>query len=349
MAKNEREILRTVLITRFSALGDVAMTIPIVYPMCEANPKTNFVLVTRKLPAMMFVNRPANLIVLGVDLNQYRGLSGLIKLANNLQHRYQFDAMADLHNVLRTKIITLVMKLKGVKVATIDKGRREKRQLTSGKSKQPLMSTHSRYKQVFIKLGLKTGEEFTSIYASKQPEPSPIVPAKEPGTRWIAIAPFSQHQGKQYPLERMQLVISEVSRWEGVRIFLLGGGDKEKAELDKIMRLYDNVLSLPNIKHSMADELALLARCDVMLSMDSANMHLASLVGLPVVSVWGATHPACGFLGWHQALRDTVQLDLECRPCSVFGNKKCRYGDYHCMCDIQPESIISKLKTVLER
>lgn len=147
----------------------------------------------------------------------------------------------------------------------------------------------------------------------------------------------------------MQLVISEISRWENCHIFLMGGGNNEKEALGRIMKLYSNVISLPHIKHNFADELALLANCDVMLTMDSANMHLASLVGLPVVSVWGGTHPACGFLGWHQALRDTVQLDLSCRPCSVFGNKKCRYGDYHCMRDISPEMIIEKVKTVLER
>ena len=115
------------------------------------------------------------------------------------------------------------------------------------------------------------------------------------------------------------------------------------------MRRYSNVTSVVHIKHSLADELALMRHCDVMVTMDSVNMHLASLVALPVVSVWGATHPSCGFMGWHQAMRDTVQLELECRPCSVYGNKKCRYGDYHCMRDISPELIINKVKKVLQR
>lgn len=349
MAKNNDKPLRTVLITRFSALGDVAMTIPIVYQVCLANPKVNFVLATRKEHAGIFVNRPSNLIVLGIDLSNYKGVLGLIKLAKNLHYRYKFDVMADLHDVLRTKVMRATLKWKGVTVATIDKGHSEKKKIVSGKSRQPVASTHSRYRAVFGQLGLGASDEFSSIFAGGEEPGSPIVPSKAAGEKWIAIAPFSQHKSKEYPLEQMQLVISEISRWENIHIFLMGGGEKEKEALGRIMKLYSNVISVPHIKHTFADELALLAKCDVMLTMDSANMHLASLVGLPVVSVWGGTHPACGFLGWHQALRDTVQLDLDCRPCSVFGNKKCRYGDYHCMRDISPEMIIEKVKTVLER
>lgn len=350
MAKSsENKVLRQVLITRFSALGDVAMTIPIVYSMCEANPKVNFVFATRKMAEGMFVNRPANLTVLGIDLNQYKGISGPMKLALNLHHRYNFDAYADLHDVMRTWLMTMVLKRKHVMVATIDKGRKEKKALVKGKIRTQLKTTHERYRSVFEKLGLKTGDNFNSIADYGEPLISPIVPAKGADEKWIAIAPFSLHQGKTYPFEQMQLVISEISRWKNCHIFLMGGGKEERDAFDPIMRRYNNVLSLPHIKHSFSDELALMSHCDVMLTMDSANMHLASLVNLPVVSVWGATHPACGFMGWHQALRDTVQLDLDCRPCSVFGNKKCRYGDYHCMRDISPELILDKVKTILER
>ena len=349
MAKNNQQPIRTVLITRFSALGDVAMTIPIVYPVCDANPDVNFVFVTRKVPAEMMVNHPKNLIVLGIDLGKYKGLLGPWKLARNLHFRYNFDAIADLHDVLRTKIMRIALKFKNVNIEVIDKGRKEKRLLTSGKSKQPVKSTHARYKDVLSRLGLNLGDTFTSIFSKGEMPNSPIVPAKGENERWIAVAPFSQHQGKEYPLEQMQMVINEMARWEHCHIFLFGGGKKERDILNTIMRRYSNVLSLPSIKHSFTDELVLLSHCDVMVTMDSANMHLASLVALPVVSVWGATHPSCGFMGWQQALKDTVQLNLDCRPCSVFGNKKCRYGDYHCLNDISPEMIIKKVLTILER
>ncbi len=346
MAKSNLLPPKTVLITRFSALGDVAMTIPIVYPVCEANPEVNFVFATRKAPAEMFVNCPKNLIVLGIDLNLYKGVKGPLKLALNLHHRYNFDAMADLHDVLRTKLMRISLKLKKVNVAVIDKGRKEKRQIIKGERHEPVMTTHERYRRVFGKLGLTGDKEFAGIFAGIDIPRSPIVPAKEVGAKWIAIAPFSQHQGKEYPLEMMEPVIDNLAYRQDCYLFLMGGGEKERKALDPFKNR-NHIVSLPHIKHSFADELALLARCDVMVTMDSANMHLASLVGLPVVSVWGATHPACGFMGWHQSWDNAVQLPIECRPCSVFGNKKCRYGDYHCMRNITPQMIIDKVNILL--
>ena len=87
----------------------------------------------------------------------------------------------------------------------------------------------------------------------------------------------------------------------------------------------------------------MMGQLDVMLSMDSANMHLASLVGTRVVSVWGGTHPYAGFLGWSQKTEDCAQLDMPCRPCSVYGNKPCLRGDYACMNGITPSQILEKL------
>jgi ADP-heptose:LPS heptosyltransferase len=84
-----------------------------------------------------------------------------------------------------------------------------------------------------------------------------------------------------------------------------------------------------------------------MISMDSANMHLASLVNLRVVSIWGATHPFAGFMGWGQSMNDTVQIDLYCRPCSVFGNKPCYRGDWACMHLIPPVRIVEKAMAVI--
>ena len=93
-------------------------------------------------------------------------------------------------------------------------------------------------------------------------------------------------------------------------------------------------------------ELALISHLDCMVSMDSANMHLASLVGTPVVSIWGATHPYCGFLGWKQPYENIVQAELDCRPCSVFGDKPCYRKDYACMSAISPDTIIAKIRSI---
>lgn len=99
---------------------------------------------------------------------------------------------------------------------------------------------------------------------------------------------------------------------------------------------FPNVISTAG-KLTINMELALMSNMDVMLVMDAANMHLASLVNIPVVSIWGATHPCAGFAGWNQSAANTIQIDLPCRPCSLSGEKHCYRKDYACLQGITPE------------
>ena len=343
MAKNKTKE-STVLITRFSALGDVVISVPVVYDVCRAHPDVQFVMLTRPWPAQTLLQRPANLTVESVDLAQYKGIGGMRRLASELRRRYAFTHMVDLHSVMRTWCIGLFMRLHGVKVARIDKGRREKRQLVKGKIHRQLIPSMERYRRVFEALGFSAEAQFSG-YAPI--DATPIVAAKQPGERWVAVAPFSQHRGKEYPLSLMEKVVAQLTEMEGVGVLLFGGGEKEKQALHPFTQKFEHTISVAEIPHSFADELALMQQCDVMLSMDSANMHLASVVNLPVVSVWGATHPYCGFMGWRQSEANAVQLDLPCRPCSVFGNRACRFGDYRCLTGISPESIVNQIKKII--
>lgn len=349
--KESTSALRNVMLTGFASMGNMAMAIPIVYPVCQANPNISFTLTTYKKNEGIFVNKPVNLTVVGIEMtNKYRTFIGAFKLAKNLLRRYNFDAVADMQNSPYTWCMDKYFGCKKVRVAPLERCRKLRRQLTSGKLREGLPSYHKRLRNVMKQLGLHTGEEFLSILDYGEPLNSKIVPEKGEKEKWIAIAPFTEHKGKAYPIEQMQMIIAELARWEHTHIFLFGGGKNEHDILDPIMRRHNNVTSVPHItERTMADEYDLMSHCDVMITLDTANMHFASLVELPVVSVWGATHPWCGEMGWHQAVRDTVQLELDCRPCSMTGSKRCRFGDYHCLHDISPEMIIKKVKRVLER
>lgn len=345
MAKSEQP--RCVLVTRFSALGDVAIAVPVLYDVCRTYPGTHFVFVTRERAATMMVNTPENLTVVPANLTtEYHGLWGIVRLTRKLLRDYPIDALADLHSVLRTWVMGAIMRLHGVTVKRIDKGHSQKRALTSGKMHRQLKSSHERYRDVLAQLGLPTEPRFTSIFDHRPA--SSIHGKKAPGECWIAIAPFSQHQGKVYPYDKLRQVFNTLAQRPNTHIFLMGGGEKEKQLLAPWAQAYDNATSVAHIRHTIGDELSLLANCDVMVSMDSANMHLASLVGLPVVSVWGATHPYCGFMGYGQEEAHAVQLDLPCRPCSVFGQKKCELGDYRCLTGITPEMIVIQVDKVLK-
>lgn len=350
---------RTIILARFSALGDVAMTIPVVYSACRCYPDVNFVFVTRPSMVSMFVGAPANLTVTGVDVkSEYAGIGGLRRLAGMLRKEYRPDAFGDLHNVLRTKIIGLFMRMAGIPVARMFKPRAKRRALTRPVNKVmlPLTSQRARYREVFYKLGLPLNERFDGLYGGPGKADTAafaaITTPKSDGERWIGIAPFAAHAGKIYPPEKMEQVLGRLQADADsgecpLRVFLFGGGEKETEILERWAGKYKCAVSLAGKKYGFGAELALMNHLDCMVSMDSANMHLAAIAGTPTLSVWGATHPYCGFKAWRQADDMMVQLPLSCRPCSVFGDKACPRGDYLCLNAIRPDMVYEKIcKTI---
>lgn len=335
-----------ILVTRFSALGDIAMTIPALYDACTSNPDVQFLMLTRKGPAKMFVNSPKNLRVLGINLDDYKGAAGLWRLANELV-KAGVSKMVDLHDVLRTQLLRAFLASKGIPSVRLHKGRVAKRNLTRASNKHivPLKNSVERYRDAFRRAGLNMTPSFRSVFPSP-PNPdlfAAATPPKLPGEKWIGVAPFAKHKGKIYPPELMQQALAIMAEKENVKIFIFAGGPDEEARARIWADMFPSVTSLANLNMGFEAELALMSFCDVVLSMDSANMHLASLAGTRVVSVWGATHPFCGFMGFGQSEQDAIQLQMSCRPCSVFGNKPCRRGDYHCLRGISPLRIVKSI------
>lgn len=337
--------MKKILIIRFSALGDVAMTIPITYSLARQNPQMEIVFLTKPSLKKLFFNAPANFRLITLESNdKHKGFHGLFRLFLELK-KEKFDAVVDLHSVLRSHILSNLFRLSGVKIATVHKGRAEKERLTHKHDKHfhQLPTSFDRYLKTFHDAGIDFTPDFESIFESGKGELSLLkdfLPAKT--EKWIGIAPFAKHQGKIYPLEKMEQVVNLLSK-EAVKIFLFGGGDSEKAILEKWAATYPNTICTIG-KINMEKELHLMSHLDGMITMDSGNMHMASLVNCPVISIWGATHPFAGFYGWKQAKENAVQLDLSCRPCSVFGDKPCHRGDYACLNEITPTAIVNQVK-----
>lgn len=351
--ENKADALTNVLVVRFSAIGDVAMTVPSLYGACHAHPGVRFIFVTRASMTSIFLNAPENLVVVGVDLkSDYRGLAGMRRLFGELRGRYDIDGVVDLHDVIRTKYIRLLARMRGIKVSRIHKGRKGKHALTRKNNKVmlPLETSRSRYRAAFSRIGLAPDESFSGLFSAGKADPavfSEITPPRKPGEHWVGIAPFAKHRGKIYPVEMMEEVVAKLSNVEGMRIFLFGGGDYERDVFRQWQDRYPGVVSLAEGRYGFATELALASNLDCMVSMDSANMHLASLVDIPVVSIWGATHPYCGFKGWRQDDANIIQLPLTCRPCSVFGDRPCYRGDYLCLNGIKPAIVTDKILSIL--
>ena len=325
-------MISNLLVIRFSAMGDVAMTVPVISSLATAYPQMRITVLTRDRLPPMFSWMPSNVEVRGIDLGSYEGLGGLGKLFSEIS-KEKFDAVADIHDVLRSKYLRFRFRLKGIKTAVIDKGRKEKKELIGrAMSSASLKPMSERYRDVFVRLGLPF--EFTYTPPAI-PHDSSVPPHS------IGIAPFAAYDTKIYPLDKMHQVVTMLAS-QGRTIYLFGAGKKEKEILEKWEQA--NVISVCGNRKGLKAEMQLMSQLDAMLCMDSANMHIASIMGTRVVSVWGATHPKAGFLAWGQSTDDVCQKDMPCRPCSVYGNKPCTNPTpMACMNCISPEQIIEKL------
>lgn len=339
-----------VLVIRLSALGDVAMLVPVISSVAAKYPQDRFYVMTRVAFVPLFEDLSFNIIPVPVDTKgKHKGFIGLLKLVfGSLFSGYTH--VADVHDVLRSKIIRWLMMLSGRKVRHIDKGRGEKRKMIESKVLQPpLQHSTERYLNVFSKLGFPAEITFHSIldFASGDLSTLHSIVGEKKGI-WIGIAPFARHKGKMYPEDRMERIVKALSEKNDTEIFLFGGGPHEKEVLSRWAAKYEHVTDLSG-KLSLDKELLLMSYLDVIVTMDSANMHLASLVRTPVVSVWGATHPSVGFYGYNQDIANAIQIDLPCRPCSVFGDLPCILnGSYECMKGISEQMVLDKIQKVLD-
>lgn len=332
-----------ILVLRFSAMGDVAMTVPVLQELLANYPNITLVVVSRKAFEPFFTSIPNIEFHAFEPKSTHKGILGIYRLFKELKS-YKATALADLHENLRSNVLSCLFWFTGISMASLDKGRAEKRALTRKENKEfvPLKSSTQRYADVFATLGFPFTLKNT---LTKQPEVLNQailkLSGKKGAQKWIGVSPFAQHSQKVYPLDKMANVLTALAA-EGHRIFVFGGGQEEQKIAEKWAKPNENITSLIG-RLNLSEELYLISNLDVMLSMDSSGMHLASLKGIPVVSVWGATHPHAGFLGYGQSLANCVQIDLECRPCSVYGNILCYRGDFACMNQLSESHIIQKV------
>lgn len=342
--------IKHIAVIRLSAMGDVAMTVPVIRAFVEQHNDVKITIVSRPL-FKPFFDGIDNVNFFSVDIKErHKGFLGLLKLYSDLK-QLNVDAIADLHNVLRSKVIRVLFTLSGKKVAFTDKGRKEKKQLTRIENKifKPLQSMFERHVDTFSKLGF-------SVDLTNPNFPKKVILSNEiltisgekQNSNWIGIAPFAQYETKVYPKDLMQKVIDELASNDQNKIFLFGGGKKEIEILNQFASNKNNVIAVAG-KLDLQQELHLISNLDVMLSMDSGNAHIAAMLGIKVITLWGATHPFAGFSPFYQPIENCLTADrnqFPLLPTSVYGNKKViGYGEV--MRSISVSDIIQKINSNL--
>lgn len=337
------------LVIRTSAMGDVALAVPVIKGMREQFPDIELVLLTRPAFAPFFQSIEGVTLIYPDLGERHKGFFGIFRLYSDIKKEGSIDYVVDLHDVLRSKMIRALFRLSGVKSAVIDKGRKEKKNVISGKIRTQIKHSVERYCDTFAAAGFKV-----------EPSAGPwIIPAEDTVARVstmvsnhgklnIGVAPYAKHDLKVWPEEKMTKLMELIAAKNSVTFWLFGGlEDSEK--LEKLQSVVKDSHNLAG-KLTLEEELAQMSRLDLMIAMDSSNMHMAALAGTRVVSIWGGTDPITGFGAWMQPLMYSVRIqseELPCRPCTVYGKGECKRNDFACMNRLTPEMVLSRIEKTL--
>lgn len=332
-----------ILVIRLSAMGDVAMTVPVLRALMNQYPNVKITVLTTQLFKPFFRDLENTNVFVADVKGAHKGIFGLYKLSKELKS-LRIEAVADLHNVLRSNILKCFFS--GYNFVQIDKGRKEKQALVSGKSFRQLKTTHERYAEVFEKLGfpVKLSNPKFPARALLNTNVKSLIGQKS--NKIIGIAPFAAHQGKMYPLDLMKQVVEALSKEH--QILLFGGGKKEVEVLNKMAESFKNVINLAG-KIDLDEQMDVISNLDVMLSMDSGNAHIAAMLGVKVITLWGVTHPYAGFAPFNQPEDHMLLSDRNTFPkipTSVFGNK---FPESYKEASrtILLETVVNKIKSVI--
>lgn len=325
------------------------MTVPVLRAFVKQYPEVKLTVISRPFFKPFFDGIP-NLEFFAFDEKErHKGFPGLLRLFKDVK-KLKIDAFADLHNVLRSKVVSLLFALSGKKRATVDKGREGKKELTRSENKvfAPLPTMFERHAKVFEQLGFPLNLN-NPIFPEKAVLSADILEIiGNENSKLIGIAPFAQYDSKVYPLDLMKEVISKLAENQSYKVLLFGGGKKEIEILDSLAQPFQNVINVAG-KIKFQQELQLISNLDIMLSMDSGNAHIAAMLGVKVVTLWGATHPYAGFLPFNQNLENALTSDRNQYPklpTSVYGNKVVE-GYEDAMRTISPEQVVFSIQSQL--
>lgn len=333
-----------ILVLRTSAMGDVALVVPVLKGLVQQYPNVKITLVTHQTFSPFFNTMPGIKLVCPEFKARHKGLIGIFRLFRDLNKIGKYDYIIDLHDVLRTKVLRFLYKMYNIPLAIIDKGRDEKKALIQGKSKKQLKHTVERYCDVFAKAELPVIPSKDCCFI---PSDDTLIKVSSffmfgDDNLNIGVAPYAKHALKMWPTENMIKLLNMISERQRVKFWLFGG-------YNEIKGLYNFNEKFPSAflvagKLNLEEELAIMGKLDFMIAMDSSNMHMAALAGTKVVSIWGATDPLSGFSAWQQPDSYSIRIeDLACRPCTIFGKGKCKRGDMACMQRLSPEMVFNKL------
>ena len=354
--------MKRTLIVRYSRIGDALLVLPLIDALAKKYPDEQFTVLTNSrfedlvelLPSnVAFISMPAR-----ASKGMFRSVSFLIRrsvLLYKLKRRLaQFEQVAFFQYDTFDKQLHrhLMARLPQIKVAIADDSHFWLPERLINKCNDGLTMIGI-YKEALSKLSynnLHILTDYSNTFQSRQLSSGKMLKLGLDFNKiLIAFSPFSKESTKVYPLERMEIVLDYFAQLNNqYQIVILGGGAREKEQADKWVNKHPGIVSLID-EVEFIDEAVIISQCKVVLAMDSFNMHLAFFLNVPVVSVWGTTAPQNGYYPPYHSLDNVVIRNLDCQPCSMYGENGCsRAIKFECM-HIAPMTIIRKIERILQK
>ena len=157
----------------------------------------------------------------------------------------------------------------------------------------------------------------------------------------ITIAPGSKWFTKMWPAEYYGQLLKLLERHTDIKVIVIGSAEDKNLNID----MARNTVDLRGDTR-LLEVAEILKRSHVLVSNDSAPIHIASAFSCHIIAIFGATTRDLGFFPWSPNSTVIEVDDLACRPCGLHGSKRCPKGHFKCMLDITPEQVY---KTVIEK
>ena len=309
-----------ILVLRFSSIGDIVLTTPVLRALAQQVPGAVVHVATK--PAYR------NLLAPNPHVRQVHCLSGSLgELIKELRAE-KFDYIVDLHHNLRTRLIKLRL---GVKSSSFDKLNFQKWLLVRFKiNRLPDVHIVQRYLAAAAPLGVRDDGGGLDYFIPEGQEVDPA--ALPPGfqTGYVAVAIGAQHATKRLPLDKL---VALCQRLAPRPVVLLGGPEDAPVAQEIIAARLPAAPPIHNGcgVYSLHQSASLLRQAQFVVSHDTGLMHIAAAFGKEIFSVWGNTVPAFGMYPFRTAFRVLEVPGLPCRPCSKIGFAQCPQGHFRCM------------------
>lgn len=323
---------RRVLVLRFSSIGDIVLTTPVVRSLAQGLPGTQVHFATKAGFEPLLRHNPH---IHRIHTLEPGGDAALIAELT----QQDFDWVIDLHHNIRTLRIKLA--LGHVPSSTFPKLNVQKYLLTRFKiNRMPNVHIVERYAEALCPLGVGLDDGGLEMHPGPEAEAearATFAAAALPGSAYAAVL-GANYATKQYPPDLMARLLNTLSQ----PVVLLGGpAERTYAEYltaNLTVPFHDAVA-----RHGLLASAALMRHCQAVITGDTGFMHIAAAFAQPVHSIWGNTVPELGMYPYRTPHNIFEIKELNCRPCSKLGYKACPKGHFRCMRDQVPEVLAEQI------